>query len=173
VLEVQSDLEVLDQNLNGLMEEIKQLLHEQDNVEQQLDCMRKGRGLRLWPIPHVNDPDFTRSIPVVIKPCGYCNMEFQNFDVALTSCKHAFHPFCLCVMMKAGSTCFICREPLHPNWWSSWGFREPDENTKKLAKELNLQDLRRATLENIISTARAGLNSKTSKSYFFIFLFKF
>jgi hypothetical protein len=29
------------------MEEIKQLLHEQDNVEQQLECMRKGRGLRL------------------------------------------------------------------------------------------------------------------------------
>ena len=44
MLEVQSDLKVLDQNLNGLMEEIEQLLHEQDNVDQQLDCM--------WPIPY-------------------------------------------------------------------------------------------------------------------------
>jgi hypothetical protein len=92
-LEVQSNLEVLDQNLNGLMEEIKQLLHEQDNVEQQLECMHKGRGLRLWPIPHVNDPDFTRSIPVVIKPCGYCNMGFQNFDVAPTAANALFTHF--------------------------------------------------------------------------------
>jgi Ni,Fe-hydrogenase I small subunit len=67
-------------------------------------------------------------------------------------------------MIKAGSTCFVCCEPLHPNWWSSWGFRELDENLKKLAKELNLQDLRRATLENIRSTAQVSLIS----SFFFL-----
>jgi hypothetical protein len=135
--------------------------------------MPKKRGLQLWPIPHVNDPDCTRTVTVVIKPCGYCKMGFQNFDVVLMSCKHAFHPFYLCVMMKVGSSCFVCHEPLHPNWWTSWGFREPDENTKKLAMELNLEDLRHATLENIRSTAQAGLDSGTSKCIFSISLFQF
>ena len=114
--EVQSHLEVLEDNMTELMVEIKQLLDEQGNKEQQLDYMQQGQGLQLWPIPQVNSAESTRTVSVLIKPCGYRKLGFQNFDVALTSCKHAFHPFCLCVMLKAGSRCFVCQELLHPNW---------------------------------------------------------
>jgi hypothetical protein len=59
-------------------------------------------------------------------------------DVAVISCKHMFHPFCLGAMLKQSNKCCICNVKLHPDWWTSWGFGELDEELIKFAKQMKL-----------------------------------
>jgi hypothetical protein len=73
--------------------------------------MKKGNGISFWlqPILHVDVPlKNDGSNVIVIKACGYCNQWYHCGDVALTSCKHTFHPFYLAAMLKDSNKCKIC-----------------------------------------------------------------
>ena len=132
-LEAQNDIEVLTQEMDGVMEDIKHLMSECDEIEVQVAAMRKGRGMSFWPIPQVHIENSFLEVGrnvIVIKPCGYCTKGFPNMDIAVTPCRHTFHPFCLGVMLKTSNKCLVCKEYFHPNCWNSWGFGEPDENLK-------------------------------------------
>lgn len=154
-LEVQNDIEVLTHEMEGVMDDITHLVGECDEIELQVDSMRKGSGMSFWPIPQIHSEqsfiDVGRNV-VVIKPCGYCNKGFPNMDVAVTPCKHTFHPFCLGVMLKTSNKCLVCKEYFHPDWWNSWGFGEPDEKLIALAKEMHLDSTRQVAIENIRSS---------------------
>ncbi len=46
---------------------------------------------------------------IIVKPCGFCNEGFHCMDVAVTSCKHTFHPLCLSAMLKySNKWCMQC-----------------------------------------------------------------
>jgi hypothetical protein len=89
--------------------------------------MKKENGISFWlqPFFHLDVPleDSGHNV-IVIKACGYYNQWYHCGDVALTSHKHTFHPFCLATMLKDSNKCKICIQKLHPNWWTSWGIQE-------------------------------------------------
>lgn len=47
----QNDIEVLTQEKDGVMDDIQHLINECDEIEVQVDAMRKGSGMSFWPIP--------------------------------------------------------------------------------------------------------------------------
>jgi hypothetical protein len=67
-----------------------------------MDRMKKDGGMGFWPTPimHLTKPsnDGSRNF-VIIKSCGYCHSWFHCDDIAITSCKHTFHLFCLGAML--------------------------------------------------------------------------
>jgi hypothetical protein len=77
---------------------------------------------------------------ILVKPCGFCNRGYHCHDIAIT-CKHTLHPFCLGELLKVNNKCFVCAQMFHPNWWHSWGFREEDEDVKKLVVDMCVDEL--------------------------------
>lgn len=163
-LEAQNDIEVLTQEMDGVMEDIKHLMSECDEIEVQVAAMRKGSGMSFWPIPQVHIENSFLEVGrnvIVIKPCGYCTKGFPNMDIAVTPCRHTFHPFCLGVMLKTSNKCVVCKEYFHPDWWNSWGFGEPDEKLKQLAKEMQLDSTRQVGIESIRSSMLSDMQLHT------------
>jgi hypothetical protein len=47
-------------------------------------------------------------------------VHLKFFDpIAITSCKHTFHPFCLGELFRFNNKCCVCAQLLHPKWWQS------------------------------------------------------
>jgi hypothetical protein len=131
--------------------------------------MRKGGGLTFWPKPMVQmekgSSNLVRTI-IAIKYCGFCDSVFELNDIAVTSCRHTYHPFCLGIMVKSSYKCRVCDEDLHPNWWTSWGFREIPEKLLQLAEDLKLEEERKATIAILYAVAKEGLDSLSGISIF-------
>jgi hypothetical protein len=81
-------------------------------------------------------------------------------DDVITSCKHTFHPFCLSAMLKYLNKCCVCNVTLHPNWWTSWGFRELDEKLTKLANRMNLEQIQEDTMRKTREATKSRLDLK-------------
>ncbi len=67
----------------------------------QQNKMKIGRGMAFKPKPNLHFEDALEDNGktfVIVKPCGFCNQGFHCMDVAITSCKRTFHPFCLGAM---------------------------------------------------------------------------
>jgi hypothetical protein len=60
----------------------------------------------------------------LLKACEFCK---ARYDILVTSCKHTYHPFCLCEMLKIENKCFVYGELLQLKWWTNFGFCESDE----------------------------------------------
>ncbi len=63
------------------------------------------------PIVHLEKPthDGGKNV-IVIKPCGYYNQNYHCVDIAITSYKHTFHPFCLRAMLwNSNNVAFVCK----------------------------------------------------------------
>jgi hypothetical protein len=88
-------------------------------------------------------------------------------DVAITSCKHTFHPFYLGATLKESNKCYVCNVKLHFNWWTSWGFRELDDKLLELAKEMNLNQAR----EDIMTKVKRSYNILELKQKNMLFKF--
>ena len=69
-------------------------------------------------------------------------------DDVVTPYQHKFHPFCLRVMLETSNKCLVCKEYFNPNS-NSWGFGEPDEKLKQLAKEMQLNSTWQVVIESI------------------------
>jgi hypothetical protein len=78
---------------------------------------------------------------VIIQPRGYCNQCYHCDDIVENNYRHTFHPFCLGAMLEKTNKCCVCEQKLHPDWWSSWGIREVDDEMTKLVKDMQLDDL--------------------------------
>ncbi len=113
------------------------------------------------PILHFEDAleDSGRTF-VIVKPCGFCNHGFHCMDVAITFCKHTFHPFCHGVMLKESNKCCVCNVKLHLDWWTSWGFQELDHKLLEFAKEMNLDQVREDTMTKAKKVETYGLELK-------------
>jgi hypothetical protein len=81
-------------------------------------------------------------------------------DVIITSCKHIFHPFYLGAMLKESNKCCVCNVKLHPNWWTSWGFWELDDELLELTKEMNFDQVREDIMTKAKKATTYGLESK-------------
>jgi hypothetical protein len=98
--------------------EVEKLVLEQRNICFQLHAMKKGGGMSFQPTPiiHLKKPtnDGGRCV-IIVQPCGYCNQCFHCFDIAVTSCKHLFHPLCFGAMLQNSNKCCVCKQKLRPN----------------------------------------------------------
>jgi hypothetical protein len=84
--------------------------------------MKIGRGMTFKPKPIVHFEDLLEDSGrtfIIVKPCGFCNQGFHCMDVAVTSCKHTFHPFYLGVMLKESNKCCVWNVTFHLDWWTS------------------------------------------------------
>jgi hypothetical protein len=113
------------------------------------------------PIVHFEEPskDSGRTF-VIMKPCRFCNQGFHYMDVAITFCKHTFHPFCLGVVLKESNKCCVCNVTFHLDWWTSWGFWELDEELCELVKEMNLDQTWQDIMTKAKEVATCGLQLK-------------
>jgi hypothetical protein len=99
------------------------LVKEEDNIQSQLHMMKVGQvGMcfQTLPILDLDKPldDGGKNV-IIIKPYGYYNQWYHCANITITSCKHTFHPFYIGAMLYNFNKCVICKQKLHPNWWSS------------------------------------------------------
>jgi predicted HD phosphohydrolase len=50
---------------------------------------------------------------IIVKLCGFYNKGYDGNDIAITSYKHTFHPFCCGELIKKTNKCMICGQILH------------------------------------------------------------
>jgi hypothetical protein len=138
--EVEVDYEMMELELQRILLDVEALVKEEDNILSQLHEMKTRQGgMCFYPLPIVHPKipvnDGGKNV-VIIKPCGYYNLCYHCCDIAITSCKHTFHPFCLGAMLQKSNKCVVCKQKLHLDWWSSWGIHEKDEEMKELAHDM-------------------------------------
>jgi hypothetical protein len=127
-------------------------------VGRQIDEMKSSGGIKFWPKPLLHPPssDILGSNNFFhVRPCGWCRRGYHCFDIAVTSCKHMFHPFCLAEAFRKTSTCMVCGTMLHPDWWLSWGLRLLTSKLEASAVDLGLPDLK----EKMKRSLKSGLGS--------------
>ncbi len=112
-------------------------------------------------IPPEKPTNDGRRFVIIVQPCGYCNQWFHCFDIAITSCKHTFHPFCFCAMLQNSNKCCVCKQKLHPNWWSSWGICETYEDMKTNSKDMHIHELHKDMVVGVFEVAKSRLDLKT------------
>jgi hypothetical protein len=119
---VDEEIEMIGLELLKVAQEGGELVKEENNVCSQVDAMKKGGGMCLWPKPilHLAKPtnDSARTF-IIINACGYYNQWFHCDDIVVTSYRHTFHPFCFEAMLKDSIKCCVCKQKLHPHWWVS------------------------------------------------------
>jgi hypothetical protein len=101
------------------------LEHEAKVIQRQLQNMKKMSGNSFWPKPIIH-PNGQRGndnlMCIVEKPCGFCFWGFHCNDVAITSCKYTYQPFCLGKLLRENNNCSLCEQVLHLDWMQGWGF---------------------------------------------------
>jgi hypothetical protein len=75
------------------------------------------------------------------------------YDIAITSCKHTYHPFCLIEVLRDNNKCLICDELSHLDWWTNWGFCVPNEDLKNLTNDLGLNELWRSMVKCLLDAS--------------------
>jgi hypothetical protein len=50
---------------------------------------------------------------------------------------------------------------LPPNWWTSWGIREKDEDLTQLVKDMNLKDIWEDMYKKVKEVGKCGLQMDT------------
>jgi hypothetical protein len=104
--------------------------------------MQKGGGMSLWlkPILHPDRPLCDAPNMIIMKPCGVCGQSYHCFDIVVTSFLHMYQPSCLGQHLKTHNKCKVCNQRLHLDWWSSWGFRDLDEDLNFVAQEMGVEE---------------------------------
>jgi hypothetical protein len=111
--EVEEEFEIIGLKLQRVTHEVKELVKEEETIHSQIDAMKKGGCMSFWssPIMHLARPtnDGTRNC-FIMKTCGHCHGWFYCADIAISSCKHNFHLFCLSAMLQNSNKCFVCKQ---------------------------------------------------------------
>jgi hypothetical protein len=55
----------------------------------------------------------------------------------------------------------VCKQKLHPNWWSSWGICEANEGLKFFAKNMHVHELNKDMVVGVLEATNFGLDLKT------------
>jgi hypothetical protein len=64
-------------------------------------------------------------------------------------------------MLQNSNKCCVCKQKLHPYWWSSWGICERNEDMKKIVKYMHIHELQKDMVVGVLEVARSGLDLKT------------
>jgi hypothetical protein len=80
------------------------------------------------PIPYPGAGYEDNGFAVKITVCIKCHFGFRFSDIILSSCKHAYYPWCACVHFRNSNTCAydLCKSMAGPEWAKSFGFKEFD-----------------------------------------------
>jgi hypothetical protein len=144
-LKVEADIKVVEADIMAL-ERQETVVHEQ------LKLMAKGRGLSCWPKPILHPPflgDVDGFIHNQLRSCTFCKLWYHCFDLVVISCKHTFHPYSLDESLKTSNHCFTCGQILHPDWWTSFGFRGQDDEMQAKALKLKLLTIEKSILSQL------------------------
>ena len=121
------EFQVQSAKLNDVVDEAREELGKLDTevttVGRQTEDIKSIGGITFFPKPilHPTLSDILDSDSYLyVRPCGWCRRGYYCFDIAVTSCKHMFHPFCLAEAFRETSIFVICRTRLHLDWWLSW-----------------------------------------------------
>jgi hypothetical protein len=149
-------------------EELGRLKREVATVGRQIGEMKSSGGIEFQPksLLHPPSSDILGSDSFLhVRPCGWYRRGYQCFDIAVTSCKHMFHPFCLAEAFRETSTCVVCRTMLHPEWWLSWGLRSLTSELNASAVDLAVTNLKEKMKRSLKS--RLGSNSVSPSGTWF------
>ncbi len=122
--------------------EVLMLQVEEKIVCKQLEDMKNKSDTSFQPKPIVH-PMLNNKFEtyILVKPCGFCNRGYHCHDIAVAFYKPTFHPFCLGKLLKVCNKCFVYAQVFHLDQWHSWGFREEDEDVKKLVMDMCVDEL--------------------------------
>jgi len=59
----------------------------------------------------------------------------------------------------------VCKQKLHPDWWSNWGICGANEEMKELAEEMCIDDLQKDMAADKIEAARSSLDVRSNGDY--------
>jgi hypothetical protein len=142
-------------------------------IKQQKEDIENNHGLSVWPRPilllaasKVGDENF---LYLIIKPCAFCNRGFHCWDIAATSCKHTFHPFCLSEIVRTSNRCFVCNALFHPDWWHSWGFQGEDKEILSQEMTPPLQEVHDSIIHSLKEAFSFTIFSETGQCFFLSF----
>ncbi len=93
-----------------------------------------------------------------MKPCGVCGQSYHYFKIVVTSCLYTYHSYFLNHHLKSHNKCKVCNQRLHLNWWSSWGFRELDEDLTFTTQEMGVEEEWVHLLNKMKQTARQSIH---------------
>jgi hypothetical protein len=143
-------------------EELGRLDTEVAAVARQIEDMKSIGRITFCPKPllHLPSSDILDSDSYLhVRQRGWCRRGYHCFDIAVTSCKHMFHPFCLAEAFRESSTCAICGTVLHPDWWLSWGLGPMTLDLRARATDLGMPDLRAAMKKSLKSGLSVDMES--------------
>lgn len=138
--------------------ESRQLQYDALQAEQ-FQLKRGMTNASFWPRPmvytvegHSDDAELAREEEgqtVHFKDCQLCFFAFPNLDIVITSCGHAYHPYCAAVVFANARPCmaFGCNALPHPNWFSSFGWGQPSAQLVEIAEDLGLKEKRQIALQ--------------------------
>ena len=150
-------------NLRAIKVEVEDVERLKEAVQFQLQEMKKGAGVSLWPKPvlHPSSPSsLDLPLQIDVTACAFCRRGYSCMDVVVAPCMHMFHPFCIAEVARHSNKCNACDTLFHPQWWTSWGFRDLDEEFKVESEKLGLkcqrEDLLQAMIEEHKERAPSG-----------------
>ncbi len=110
--EAKEEFEIIGLELQIFTQEVRELVKEEETIHSQIDAMKKGGGMSFQPSPIIHPTrlpnDGTRNY-FIVKTCGYRHGWFHYTDIAIFSCKHSFHSFCLGTMFQNSNKCYVCK----------------------------------------------------------------
>jgi hypothetical protein len=65
-------------------------------------------------------------------------------------------------MLKDTNKCNVCKQKLHPYWWSNWGICEADKKMKELAQDMNLDVVHQDMVASVLEATKYGLDLKSN-----------
>jgi hypothetical protein len=138
-LQREAQLEVDREALKRVELESAKILREQSLIQIQFDAInaeqfrlkRDNSTIISSPFPMFY-PDqglpSNKEMFLKISDCTLCGYGFPFFDIVIASCHHLYHRWCAAIAFQNSSRCRDpeCRTLIHPDWYKSFGFGEPD-----------------------------------------------
>jgi hypothetical protein len=123
--------------------ELVDLLQEHSAISEQLHETKKGGGMSFWPkcfVLHLNRLPSDSPNMNIMKACGLCAQWYHGGDIAITSCLYTYHLTCLGQHLKTHKRCKMCNQRMHLDWWSSWGFKNMDQELTFAKMEMGIEE---------------------------------
>lgn len=112
----------------------------------------------LTPTFHPNRPPCNGPTMIVIKSYGLCGQWYHCWDIIMTSCLHTYHPTCLGEHLKMNNRCKVYNQKLYLDLWSSWGFKDLDDDLTCMAQEMGLEEEHVRMLNELKETIRINVH---------------
>ena len=116
--------------------------------------MKQGKSnASFWPCPMVYPQEHFELPPhnshddsncITIGVCCLCLFPFPQHNIVVSNCRHLYHPFYASLLFVNSSKCMAkgCGEIPHPDWYNSFGWREPPTEMKDQASMLGVVEER-------------------------------